>query len=292
MKISRRSTIKSIGIGLGTALSQDVLAIQKTEAKYGLAGKVNHSVCRWCYNDISLDELCKAAVEIGIKSIELVDVKDFPILKKYGLDCAMVSSTNKIYTIENGWNDPKNHEGLYKHYKTLIDETSKAGFKNVICFSGNRTEEINDEIGLENCAEGLKGIIEYAEFKKVNLVMELLNSKIDHKGYMCDITDWGTELCQMVGSDNFKLLYDIYHMQIMEGDIIRTIQENKQYIAHFHTGGVPGRNEIDDSQELNYGRIVKAIIETGYRGYIGQEFIPKRSDKINSLKEAVKICDV
>jgi hydroxypyruvate isomerase len=292
VEISRRTSLKSIGLGLGSILSSDLQASKNIENHLGLNGKINHSVCRWCYDDIPLEELCKAAVAIGIKSIELVDVKDFPILKKYGLECAMVSSINKTFTIEKGWNDPNNHEGLYQHYKYLIDETAKAGFKNVICFSGNRTEDINDELGLENCAEGLAGIMEYAEHKKVTLVMELLNSKIDHKGYMCDITDWGTELCQMIGSDNFKLLYDIYHMQIMEGDIIRTIQENKQYIAHFHTGGVPGRNEIDDTQELNYGRIMKAIVDTGYKGYVGQEFIPKRPDKIASLASAIKICDV
>jgi hydroxypyruvate isomerase len=204
----------------------------------------------------------------------------------------MVSISSTEWGITKGWNKTENHEGLIKWYKYLIDETVKAGYQNIICFSGNRDEEINDEEGLDNCAEGLSKIIPYAEQKKVNLVMELLNSKIDHKNYMCDTTDWGVELCRMLDSENFKLLYDIYHMQIMEGDIIRTINENKAFIGHYHTGGVPGRAEIDQTQELNYPAIMKAILATGYKGYVGQEFIPKNSDKLASLKSAVELCDV
>jgi hydroxypyruvate isomerase len=151
---------------------------------------------------------------------------------------------------------------------------------------------MSDEQGLENCTTGLKKLMKSAEKHKVTVIMELLNSKVDHKDYMCDHTAWGAELCKRVGSDNFKLLYDIYHMQIMEGDVIRTIKDNQQYIAHYHTGGVPGRNEIDESQELYYPAIMKAIVDTGYKGFVGQEFIPKREDKLASLKQGVQICDV
>jgi hydroxypyruvate isomerase len=167
-----------------------------------------------------------------------------------------------------------------------------AGFENVICFSGNR-EGMADEQGLENCAKGLKRLLATAEKYKVTLVMELLNSKVNHKDYMCDRTPWGVELCKRIGSERFKLLYDIYHMQIMEGDVIRTIKDNHAYIAHYHTAGNPGRNEFEpqDIQELNYPAIMQAIVETGYQGHVGQEFIPTR-DKVTSLAEAVRICDV
>ncbi|HNY27539.1 MAG TPA: TIM barrel protein, partial [Candidatus Sumerlaeota bacterium] len=170
------------------------------------------------------------------------------------------------------------------------EATAAAGYPNVICCPGNR-EGMDDETGLKNCTEALKQVVGLAEQKKVMLCMELLNSKRNHKDYMCDHTAWGVELCKRVGSPNFKLLYDIYHMQIMEGDVIDTIKENIQYIGHFHTGGVPGRNEIDDSQELYYPAIVKAILQTGYKGYVAQEFVPKR-DPLKSMEEAIRICDV
>lgn len=257
-----------------------------------LRGNIKHSVCKWCYGSIPLDEFATAIIKMGINAIDLISIEQFPTLKKHDIHCSMVSISSTIWGISKGWNKTENHEGLIKWYKYLIDETAKAGFKNVICFSGNRDEEINDEQGLDNCVEGLSKIIHYAEQKKVTLVMELLNSKIDHKNYMCDTTDWGVELVRMLDSENFKLLYDIYHMQIMEGDVIRTITENKDYIGHYHTGGVPGRAEIDQTQELNYPAIIKAIIATGYKGYLGQEFIPKNADKLASLKSAVELCDL
>lgn len=257
-----------------------------------LRGNIKHSVCKWCYGSIPLDEFATTIKKMGINAIDLISIEQFPTLKKHDIHCSMVSISSSIWGITKGWNKTENHEGLIKWYKYLIDETAKAGFKNVICFSGNRDEEINDEQGLDNCVEGLSKIIPYAEQKKVTLVMELLNSKIDHKNYMCDTTDWGVELVRMLDSENFKLLYDIYHMQIMEGDVIRTITENKDYIEHYHTGGVPGRAEIDQTQELNYPAIIKAIIATGYKGYLGQEFIPKNVDKFASLKSAVELCDL
>lgn len=257
-----------------------------------LKGKINHSVCRWCYDSIDLEALCKASKDMGIHSIELVEAKDFPLLKKYDLDCGMVHGLKNGFGITNGWNKIENHEPLVEIYKHLIDETSKAGFKNQIVFSGNRSADLNDEQGLENCAIGLKKIMAYAESKKVNLVMELLNSKVNHPDYMCDKTAWGVQLCDAIGSDNFKLLYDIYHMQIMEGDVISTIKKFHPYFAHYHTGGVPGRNEIDETQELYYPAIMKAIADTGYKGFVAQEFIPKRADKLASLQQGITICDI
>jgi hydroxypyruvate isomerase len=285
--LGRRETVKKI-IGGSFVLP----LMNKFQLQVPLKGNIKHSVCKWCYGSIPLDEFAIAIKKMGINAIDLISIEQFPILKKHDIHCSMVSISSSIWGIAKGWNKTENHEGLIKWYKYLIDETAKAGFKNIICFSGNRDEEINDEEGLDNCVEGLSKIIPYAEQKKVTLVMELLNSKIDHKNYMCDTTDWGVELVRMLDSENFKLLYDIYHMQIMEGDVIRTITENKDFIGHYHTGGVPGRAEIDQTQELNYPAIIKAIIATGYKGYLGQEFIPKNIDKLASLKSAVELCDL
>jgi hydroxypyruvate isomerase len=257
-----------------------------------LKGRINHSVCRWCYDSIDLDSLCRAAKDIGLQSIELLNVDEFETVKKYDLTCAMVSGIGKDYGITNGWNKTENHDGLEEWYKYLIDETSKAGFKNLICFSGNREKNLSDEDGLKNSAKGLKKIMKYAEKKKVTIVLELLNSRVDHPNYMCDHTDWGVELCKNIESDNFKLLYDIYHMQIMEGDIISRIRDNHKYIAHYHTGGVPGRHEIDETQEIFYPAIMSAIAETDFKGFVAQEFFPIRADKLASLKQGVNICDI
>jgi hydroxypyruvate isomerase len=285
--LGRRETVKKI-IGGSFVLP----LMDKFQLPVPLKGNIKHSVCKWCYGSIPLEEFAIAIKKMGINAIDLISIEQFSILKKHDIHCSMVSISSSIWSISKGWNKTENHEGLIRWYKYLIDETAKAGFKNVICFSGNRDEEINDEAGLDNCVEGLSKIIPYAEQKKVTLVMELLNSKIDHKNYMCDSTDWGVELVRMLDSENFKLLYDIYHMQIMEGDVIRTITENKDFIGHYHTGGVPGRAEIDQTQELNYPAIIKAIIATGYKGYLGQEFIPKNADKLASLKSAVELCDL
>ena len=193
--------------------------------------------------------------------------------------------------IEKGWNEPKYHEDLIKDYAQVIPKVAEAGYTNLICFSGNRNG-MDDAVGLKNCVEGLKQIMPIAEKHGVILQMELLNSKVDHADYMCDLSEWGVELCKQLDSDNFKLLYDIYHMQIMEGDIIRTIKKHHQYFGHYHTGGNPGRHEIDETQELFYPPIMKAILETGYEGHVAQEFIPSWEDKIAALKQGVSICDV
>ena len=255
-----------------------------------LKGNINHSVCRWCYDKFSLPELCTEAKKLGIKSIDLIGPEEFDILHAYNLDCGMVYGLSTPYGIEKCFNRIENHDDLYVIYKDLIPIVSQAGFKNIICFSGNR-EGLSDLQGLENCTKGLKPVISMAEKHKVNIVIELLNSKVDHPDYQCDHTAWAVELCRRIGSDNFKILYDVYHMQIMEGNIIDTIRKNYQYIGHYHTGGVPGRHEIDETQELNYYAIMKAILETGYKGYVAQEFIP-RNDPLESLRKAIILCDI
>ncbi|MCB1230881.1 MAG: TIM barrel protein [Verrucomicrobiae bacterium] len=276
-------------------------AAEEAAAKAGVAGKIKHSACKWCYKSISLDDLCTAGKEFDLESVELLDPEDFPTLKKHGLHCAMVSypsretdeggKKKKIGSIPHGFNRLEHHDILVEIYEPLLKTSKENGFTNVICFSGDR-DGLDDEQGLKNCAIGLKRLMPLCEKLGVTLSMELLNSKVNHKDYQCDHSPWGAELCERVGSERFKLLYDIYHMQIMEGDVIATIRDRHQYFSHYHTGGVPGRAEIDETQELYYPAIMKAIVETGYDGWVGQEFIPKREDKIASLKQSVEICTV
>lgn len=254
-----------------------------------LKGNINHSVCRWTYSFLQLEELCKTVKNIGFSAIDLVGPKDWPMLKSYGIYSSMCNGAE--ISLTEGWNDKKYHPQLIKKYTEHIDLVANAGYKNLICFSGSR-KGMDDAVGLQTCAEGLKQVMSIAEKKGVVLVMELLNSKVDHKDYMCDHSAWGVQLCKTIGSENFKLLYDIYHMQIDEGDVIRTIQNNHQYFAHYHTGGVPGRHEIDQSQELYYPAIMEAIVKVGHQGYVAQEFIPIATDKIASLEKAVRLCDV
>jgi hydroxypyruvate isomerase len=288
----RRSAIKNILAG-SAALAAGSAALPSYAAEetkpYMLKGNIQHAVCRWCYDSFSLDELCVAANEIGIKGIDLVGPKDWGTLKKYNLVSTMCNGAEIGLT--KGWNDKQYHSTLIKNYQEHIDLVADAGFKNLFCASGNRNG-MDDETGLKNCAEGIKQIIGQAEKRGVVIQMELLNSKINHKDYMCDRTAWGVELCKRIGSPNFKLLYDIYHMQIDEGDVIHTIRDNHTYIGHYHTGGVPGRHEIDETQELYYPAIMKAIVATGFTDYVAQEFIPAAPDKLGSLRKAIMICDV
>ncbi len=290
-KTTRRAVFKNLILG-GSAViagqSIHATAIEKPEKKAMLKGNINHSVCRWTYNFVPLDDLCEHVKKIGFSAIDLVGPKDWETLKKHNIFSSMCNGAD--LGIPNGWNDKQYHEKLIKNYTDNIELVAKAGYKNLICFSGNK-KGMDNETGLKNCTEGLKQIMAHAEKKGVIIQMELLNSRVDHKDYMCDRSAWGIELSKRVGSENFKLLYDIYHMQIDEGDVIRTIQNNYNHFGHYHTGGVPGRNEIDDSQELFYPAIMKAIKETGYKGYVAQEFIPKKQDKIASLKAAVELCD-
>lgn len=248
---------------------------------------IRHSICRWCYNKIPLDRLCEIAKGIGYQSIELLTPPDVPTVQKHGLTCAVLMGGPNV-KINKGFNRVENHEQHIKELTESIDFAAAHNIPQVICFSGNRSG-MPDDVGLKNCTTGLKRIVGHAESKRVTIIMELLNSKVDHKDYMCDHTNWGAELVNAVGSPRFKLLYDIYHMQIMEGDVIRTILKHKEAIAHYHTGGVPGRNEIDATQELNYSAICQALREIKFDGYLGQEFIPKR-DSEKSLKEARAIC--
>ncbi len=293
MENNRRKVLKKIAGSTAMLTATGAIFNRLDAAERAMApevkGNVNHSVCKWCYGDIPLEELCKASEKLGLSSIELLGPKDWPTLKKYGLTCAMGNGAEIGLT--QGWNHTEYHEQLIKNYTEAIPLAAKAGIKNIICFSGNRNG-MDDETGMINCAKGLRKIMSQAEKNGVTIVMELLNSKVNHKDYQCDHTAWGAALCEMVGSDNFKLLYDIYHMQIMEGDVIATINKYHPYIAHYHTGGVPGRNEIDESQELYYPAIMKAITETGFKGFVAQEFIPKREDKLASLKQGIEICDV
>lgn len=288
---NRRGAIKKIIAGSAAALAAGTVlpsfAAEKKTAM--LKGNIHHSVCRWCFSDVPLDQLCVVAKEIGITGIDLVGPKDWDTLKKYDIVSTMCNGAEIGLT--KGWNDKQYHSTLIKSYTEFIDLVANAGFKNLFCASGNRNG-MDDETGLKNCVDGLKQIIGHAEKRGVTLQMELLNSKIDHKDYMCDKTPWGVELCKRIASPNFKLLYDIYHMQIDEGDVIRTIKDYNTYIGHYHTAGVPGRHEIDETQELYYPAIMKAILSTGFTGYVAQEFIPVAADKIGSLKKAVWICDV
>lgn len=289
--VSRRWALKGTAVAaVAASLHQ---RLQAAEDAGATKGRVHHSVCKWCYPKIELDALCTAGKEFGLTSVELLQPKDFPILKQHKLTCAMVSSPNidGLGGIERSWNRLEHHDKLVQAYEKQIKEVADAGMVNLICFSGNRAG-LDDEKGMENCAVGLKRIMPMAEKHKVNIVMELLNSKVNHKDYQCDHTIWGVELAKKIGSERFKLLYDIYHMQIMEGDMIATIRKYHQYIAHYHTGGVPGRGEIDETQEINYPAVMKAIVDTGFQGFVAQEFVPKRSDVLASLKQGVRICDV
>jgi hydroxypyruvate isomerase len=281
--ISRRTMMKAAGALGAFAAARPVLA-----ADAASKGNIKQSVCRWCYSRIPLEKLAEEAARMGYKSIELLNQKEVLTVKKLGLTCAMLSSPSS--KIENCLNRVENHDFIEKDLHNSIDFAAAEGLPNVICFSGNRRGMADDE-GMKNCAKGLKRVLGHAEEKKVTLCMELLNSKVNHKDYMCDHTEWGVGLCKMVGSPRFKLLYDIYHMQIMEGDVIRTIKQQKEWLAHYHTGGNPGRNEIDETQELNYPAIMKALVEIGYQGYVGQEFIPKR-EPLASLAQGFRICDV
>jgi len=289
-RITRREAVWGLAGGM-TALSafSTTRAVAAHAPAEPLKGNINHSVSRWCYGKLTLDELCQACQRIGIKSVELLPADDWPTVKKYGLTCAMTSAG---LGIAEGFNRVENHDKLIANLEDLVPRAAEAGMPNIICMSGNRRPGLDDEQGMQNCVTGLKRIVGLCEKHKVNLVMELLNSKVDHADYMCDHTSWGVELCKQVGSDRFKLLYDIYHMQIMEGDVIRTIRENAQYIGHYHTGGNPGRNEIDETQEIYYPAVMRAIVETGYQGFVGQEFVPTASDPLVSLEKCVRICDV
>lgn len=264
-------------------MSDTATQLVATDAK---KGRLNQSVCKWCYNKIPLAQFAADVAAMGLVGIDLLDPKDFPTLKEHGLVCTMVQS----HPLPNGLCDPQFHEMALEKLNVAIEATAAEGWKNVICFSGN-ARGIDRKTGMKNCVDALKKIVPVAEKAGVTLQMELLNSKVDHADYMCDNSEWGVELVKQVGSDHFKLLYDIYHMQIMEGDIIRTIEKNHPYYGHYHTAGNPGRHELDDNQELLYPPIARAIADTGYEGYFAHEFIPVR-DPMAGLQDAINQCTV
>ena len=293
---SRRDALKTIGsaaaVAVPTFLSNEATA---STAAVKLKGNLKHSVSRWCYGSIPFEELCQACKDMGIASIELTGPKEWAILKSFGLTSAMGMTDWPAGTgLTNGFNNPKIHDTLVECYEKLIPEAAAAGVTNFICFSGNRNG-LTDYQGLLNCQKGLKRIMPLAEKMGVTITMELLSSRDSHPDYQCDNVEWGSVLCEMVGSERFKLLYDIFHMQSMSGDHVRNVRRYGKYISHYHTGGMPGRHEIDETQEIYYPAIMRAIVESGYKDYIGQEYVPTAKDKagmLESLKKGVLICDV
>ena len=299
--ISRRSALRQItGVSATLAAARFTTRLGAAEeATTKLKGNIHHSVSKWCYGSLldgskdkpakmSFEEFCRECKRMGLESVELLGASEWEVVKKAGLICAMCNGPDHI---PYGWNRVEHHDDLLPKFEKTIPQVADFGFPNIITFSGNR-KGMSDEEGLENCVKGLKRLAPIAEKHKVTVCLELLNSKRSHKDYMCDHSAWGVEVIKRVGSERIKLLFDIFHMQIMEGDLIDTIRENHQYIAHYHTGGVPGRNEIDETQETNYAAVMRGILATGYKGFVGQEFVPKQSDALASLRKCVGICDV
>ena len=284
--ISRRQAVAALGGAVASLAPGTSLAMSAVHERPA-ASRFKQSVSRWCYGKISLDDLCEAAKAIGYRSVELLSEPDWPIVRAHGLECAMA---NGFGSIPVGFNRPSNHDKLVADAEAVIPKLAAAGIPNIVVFSGNRGG-MSDGEGITNCVAGLKRVTPTAEEHGVTLCLEVLNSKVDHKDYHADHTDWAVQVVKGVASPRLKILYDIYHMQIMEGNVIATIRANAQHIAHYHTGGVPGRAEIDDTQELNFRRVMQAIADTGYTGFVGQEFVPKR-DPLASLKQAFEICDV
>jgi hydroxypyruvate isomerase len=293
--MNRRKTIKLFALGAATLASEAVPAhglFPFSKIPEGPAGKIRHSVCRWTYDFLPLDALCRAVKAMGVDAIDLVGPGDWEILKSNGMHCSMCNGAE--ISLTEGWNDRQYHARLIDNYRKHIQLVSAAGYANLICFSGNR-RGMDEETGLRHCVEGLKQILGEAEKKQVVIQLEVFNSKVDHPDYMADNTRWALELCKRIGSPNFKILYDIYHMQISEGDIIHTIRTQHPHFGHYHTAGVPGRHEINESQELNYPAIMKAIADTGFTGHVAQEFIPTGTtnrEKLDALRDAFARCTV
>jgi hydroxypyruvate isomerase len=285
--MKRRTFIKSVGLHSAGALTAAAVVRSARSEVIRERARWRHSVCRWCYSGVPLDELITQSKAIGISSIELLDEPEWLQVRTAGLECAVANGPTSI---TKGLNRTEHHDEIIAGAERLLPRVAAAGIPQMIVFSGSRAG-MSDADGLRHCAAGLKRLMPMAESAGVTIIMELLNSKVDHKDYQCDHTAWGAELVQRVGSDRFRLLYDIYHMQIMEGDVIRTIEQHHKHIAHYHTGGVPGRREIDGTQELHYPAIVRALTATGFSGFLGQEFIPSRAP-FESLAQAVQICTV
>ncbi len=297
-RIRRRHVLQVSAAALAAAQPEEIDAGDADEAqdqpsagRVVTKGRIRQSVVSWCYEPMKLETLARHAADIGLKAVENVEPKDWPILKRYGLVCAMTVGHGFV----DGMNRKENHPMCVEKLRACIDANGEAGFPNVITFSGMR-KGMSDDVGLDNTVAGLKQVIGLAERKQVNLCLEVLNSRVDvpmkgHPDYMCDRVEWAVEVCKRVASERMKILFDVYHVQIMQGDVITRIRQYHEYVGHYHVAGVPGRGEIDDTQEVNYPAIMRAIVATGYQGFVGQEFIPTR-DPIQSLREAVKLCDV
>jgi len=287
-----RLTAGALGVGVSSMLPSILAMKSNSNDPLDLKGNINHSMCRWTYGQLSMEELCRAVNGIGFSAIDLVGPGEWDILKEHGIDSSMCNGAE--ISLEEGWCEPDYHSTLIDSYTEHIDLVADAGYSNLICFTGNK-RGMDDETGLQNCVAGLEQIMGHAERRRVVIQLELFNSKVNHPDYMADNSPFGVELCKRIGSPNFKLLYDIYHMQISEGDIIRTIRQDHEWFGHYHTAGVPGRNEIDESQELYYPAIMQAILETGFGGYVAQEFIPTQEtteENLAMLRDAVKRCDI
>ncbi len=284
--LNRRKLLRNASVAAAVAVTgpSAAWAAGSELKRMATKGRIKQSVSKWCYGKISLEKLCAAGAKMGLKGIDLLGPDSFATLKKHGLICTMTSGGGNLI-------DKAKHDEAVKRIHAAIEANAEYGFPNVIAMAGNRRDIPDDDVGLANAVIGLKRVASLAEKKKVNVCIEYLNSKVNHKGYMFDKMAWGVEVCNRVGSPNVKILYDIYHAQIMEGDIIRTIRTHKDVIGHYHTGGNPGRNEIDETQELYYPAIMRAIVKSGFEGYVAHEFVPKR-DPLTSLAEAIKICDV
>jgi hydroxypyruvate isomerase len=280
--------LSAIGRRAEPAPTSAQAANRQTTRRAVTRGRLRQSVSRWCYQKIALPDLCRAIAALGVPAIDLLEPQDWLVARDHGLVCSMGYGGGG--TIRDGLNDPANHDRIVANLTAAIPKAAAAGVPNLITFFGNRQGR-NDRESIDNCVKGLNRLKGVAEDEGVTICVELLNSKVDHPDYQGDRTAFGVEIVSAVASPRVKLLYDIYHMQIMEGDVIRTITENWDYIAHFHTGGNPGRNEIDETQELNYKAICTAIVAKGFTGYLAQEFIPKR-DPVTSLSQAFRICDV
>jgi hydroxypyruvate isomerase len=289
--VTRRALLQGAAAATAAALLESPLLAISPE-KPLRHNRIHQSVSRWCYKDIPLDRLCDAAAGMGLKGIDLLEISEWEIPARYGLICTMGYAGGG--EIDQALNRPENHAAIEAAFRRNIPLAAKTGVPNVITFSGLRTGPdggISDEEGARNCVTGLRRIKPIAEDHGVTVCMELLNSKRDHPGYMCDHTAWGVRVMEEVDSPRIKLLYDIYHMQIMEGDLIATIRKNSKWLGHFHTGGVPGRHELDDTQEVQWPAVMRAIADTGFTGYVAHEFVPAR-DPLTSLRQAFEICDV
>ena len=287
IRLTRREAVGALGAIAGGALLENPADALESRSRRNRVPRIKQSVARWCYAKIPLDQLCSAAARMGYQSVELLDPDEWPVARRHGLECAM---SNSFGSIPVGFNRPDNHDKLVADGEALMAKAAASGVSKVVIFSGNR-DGLSDGEGIQNCITGISRLMPAAERNGVTLCMEMLNSKVDHKDYHADHTAWAVEVVKGVGSPRFKLLYDIYHMQVMEGDVIATIRANAAHIVHFHTGGVPGRAEIGATQELNYPAIMEAIAGLGYEGFVGQEFIPRR-DPLTSLREAYALCDV